>query len=891
MRRFLMVALAAFSLIVADSARGQAGLESIKRSKQATGMVQVNAGSGSAFCVDAGGLFLTSAHVVDSVAVGSKVRLLLQGGEVGQKMVDATVLRADKDRDLALLRVSGVGGLVALELGKDDDLIETTEVTVFGYPLRGQFQPNRRGQPSIMVNTGRISSLPRVDGKLDKIVLDVTLNPGNSGGPIIDKSGKVVGVVQGGLRGPTVTGINFAVPVSLASEFIASPTVEFEPPAVAFKDRFAPSDWTVSIISVGPIEPAPTVEISLGAPEGSPRLFPAKPVGPGRYSASVIPVQPPARVEARTIELTADFEAGQIRGRLKDRDVKVGAEPIRLGDLAVIARVPKPEATGLDGRVLSGAVSGLSDATIALGELEIALDLGKAARIAIRPPQSEPDTIPCVAVVRSGAKELARIERSLKLQGAPSGVAGAPAPEFRPAAFSGKRVVRKIPGRASDVVPGGNGRYLFLTLRELKKLAVFDLASCEVDRYLPLAGDHALVAAGAERLIIVYPNTKIIQAYKIGSFERTDSKSIPGDGLIRSIAMGASSQGPLLFAKTYANAGVVASSTGTIGFIDPDTLRPIPDYRVEGRNQVMRQDLPKGEMAFQELNMDWNAVLRAAAGGTTFGAWRTAVSPTGVISVVVQGKAVRYAYQHNSAGHVVPGPDGRILYTGVGGLLDENLKPVQAGLPSEDYYLPSTDPGYFLGFTNLPDAFGRNIQNQNQNQNQNQSEFERKPRCKVFLTGATTPLLDFGEVEEMNFQRRANTQDKSAPPLDRRIVFNPSAKVLVTVPESADQLVVRRVDIIESLQQSPVDYLFVTSLPPRTAFRRQAYEYQVAVASRKGGATYSLTDGPAGMTISPQGKVSWNVPANFEEDEAAIVVLVNDASGQETFHSFTLRVK
>jgi hypothetical protein len=629
------------------------------------------------------------------------------------------------------------------------------------------------------------------------------------------------------------------------------------------------------------------VEISLGAPEGSPRRFPAKPVGPGRYTASVIPVQPPARVEARTLELTADFEAGQIRGRLTDRDVKVGAEPIKLGDLAVIQRLPKPEATAFDGRVISGGVSGLSDATIALGELEIALDLGKAARIAIRPPQTEPDTIPCVAVVRSGAKELARIERSLKLQGAPSGLAGTPALDFRPAALSGKKVVRKIPGRASDVVAGGNGRYLFLTLRELKKLAVFDMASTEVDRYLPLGGDDALVAAGAERLIVVYPNTKIIQAYKIGTFERMDSKSIPGDGLIRLIAMGANSQGPLLFAKTHASGNNVPSSTGTIGFIDPDTLRPILDYRAESRNQVMPQNLPKGELAFHELNMDWIPMIRAAAGGTTFGAWRTTVGPTGVISVVLQGNAVRFSYQHNSAGHVVPGPDGRILYTGMGGTLDENLNPVQAGLPSQDYYLPSTDPNYFLGFTDLPDAFGRNLPNQNQKQ----SEVGHKPRCKVFLAGATTRLLDVGEIEELNFQNRANQQEKSAPSLDRRIVFNPSAKALVTVPESADQIVVRRVDVIESLQKSGVDYLFVTSLPPRTAFRRQAYEYQLAVASRKGGVTYSLTDGPKGMTISPQGKVSWNVPADYEEDEAAIVTLVKDASGQETFHTFTIRVR
>jgi hypothetical protein len=96
---------------------------------------------------------------------------------------------------------------------------------------------------------------------------------------------------------------------------------------------------------------------------------------------------------------------------------------------------------------------------------------------------------------------------------------------------------------------------------------------------------------------------------------------------------------------------------------------------------------------------------------------------------------------------------------------------------------------------------------------------------------------------------------------------------------------------MESLQKSGVDYLFVTSVPPRTAFRSQTYEYQVAVASRKGGVTYSLADGLNGMSISPQGKVSWDVPADFEVGEAVVLVLIKDESGQETFHSFTLRVK
>ena len=94
-----------------------------------------------------------------------------------------------------------------------------------------------------------------------------------------------------------------------------------------------------------------------------------------------------------------------------------------------------------------------------------------------------------------------------------------------------------------------------------------------------------------------------------------------------------------------------------------------------------------------------------------------------------------------------------------------------------------------------------------------------------------------------------------------------------------------------SLQKSGVDYLFVTSIPPRTAFRRQNYSYPLTVASRRGGVTYTLSDGPAGMAISPEGKLTWDVPADFDQEGPTIVILVKDASGQETFHTFSLRVR
>ena len=85
------------------------------------------AASGSGFCIDKSGLFITNSHVVRRAGQGKDdVRLVVDIGLKTQRSIRAKVLRTDDGLDLALLKVDADAGLSALELGKEDSLVETS---------------------------------------------------------------------------------------------------------------------------------------------------------------------------------------------------------------------------------------------------------------------------------------------------------------------------------------------------------------------------------------------------------------------------------------------------------------------------------------------------------------------------------------------------------------------------------------------------------------------------------------------------------------------------------------------------------------------------------------------------------------------------------------------
>jgi serine protease Do len=157
---------------------------------------------GSGFIVSADGLILTNAHVVDSAK------------EVTVKLIDhrefkAKVLGTDKASDIAVLKIDA-HGLPVVRLGNSDGLGVGDYVLAIGAP----FGLEETATAGIVSATGR--SLPG-DGAVPFIQTDAAVNPGNSGGPLFDSSGAVVGInSQIYTNSGGYEGVSFAIPINLA---------------------------------------------------------------------------------------------------------------------------------------------------------------------------------------------------------------------------------------------------------------------------------------------------------------------------------------------------------------------------------------------------------------------------------------------------------------------------------------------------------------------------------------------------------------------------------------------------------------------------------------------------------------------------------------------------
>jgi S1-C subfamily serine protease len=191
--------------------RGLTVNEIYDRVQGGTAFVRAGQGSGSGFVIDDDGHLLTNAHVVEGVK-----RVEVEIGDDGDSR-SAEVVGMDPSSDVALLHVEESEDLRPLETGDSSDVDVGDPVVAIGNP----FGLDRTVTTGIVSAKQRQIQAPNGFSISDVIQTDAAVNPGNSGGPLLDGAGRVIGInsqIASGSGGND--GVAFAVPIATAQDVV-----------------------------------------------------------------------------------------------------------------------------------------------------------------------------------------------------------------------------------------------------------------------------------------------------------------------------------------------------------------------------------------------------------------------------------------------------------------------------------------------------------------------------------------------------------------------------------------------------------------------------------------------------------------------------------------------
>jgi S1-C subfamily serine protease len=194
-------------LKIAQNSDEQTNIRVYQVAAPAVVSVQSDRGAGSGSIIDPSGLVLTSAHVVRN---SKNVTVTLSD----KRKVRGQVIASTRNPDLALIRLQNVGGdLPSINIGSSTQIQVGQRAFAIGNPF-GRFAGT--------LTTGIIS---RIDSDRKLIQTDAALNPGNSGGPLLNSQGELIGVNTSIYTSPSQEGnigLGFAINADTVKEFVAA---------------------------------------------------------------------------------------------------------------------------------------------------------------------------------------------------------------------------------------------------------------------------------------------------------------------------------------------------------------------------------------------------------------------------------------------------------------------------------------------------------------------------------------------------------------------------------------------------------------------------------------------------------------------------------------------
>jgi S1-C subfamily serine protease len=302
--------------------------EDRERARAATVYIRVTqndgkTASGSGFFEAESGMVVTNAHVVDMIRPGKppprQIDIVIYSGQALEQSVKGTVLGVDRESDLALIKPelepARRSGIPSLKVASARSLIETQKLYVVGFPF------GERLNTSVTFSDTTVSSLHRdFRGLVSRVQVNGGMEPGNSGGPVIDVHGNVVGVAVAGISG---TQIKFAIPGDQVPALFTGRLTR-----VQLDQDFKPRDGKfVVAVRVGAVDPLRRINhVVLDYWTGNPQ---ATQLMPSATAPALGPDCSPRKTAALTYHPErGDFDAELVLDALPESGKKLWVQPV-----------------------------------------------------------------------------------------------------------------------------------------------------------------------------------------------------------------------------------------------------------------------------------------------------------------------------------------------------------------------------------------------------------------------------------------------------------------------------------------------------------------------------------------------------------------------------------
>ena len=175
------------------------------------GLTSSSAVAGTGFIITSDGYIMTNYHVIEPAYENNyKITVLFKDGT----SYEASIAGFEEDSDVAVLKIDA-NDLSPVSIGNSDNIAVGDSVFAIGHPL---------GELDFSMTSGRVSALDRSitadrnSAPINMFQFDAAINSGNSGGPVFNESGEVIGIATAKVGSSGVEGLGFAIPINDAAD-------------------------------------------------------------------------------------------------------------------------------------------------------------------------------------------------------------------------------------------------------------------------------------------------------------------------------------------------------------------------------------------------------------------------------------------------------------------------------------------------------------------------------------------------------------------------------------------------------------------------------------------------------------------------------------------------